>query len=125
MPNRRIALKANGYEDETIDYDANSSNKLRAGARYTFAPGKDNKESGRFYAGLAYEYEFSGDILGTLNFSTPIPSPSIAGGSGIIEVGWKRLPTLKNNFGIDVGLEGRLGRTEGIAGNLSLYWMFK
>ncbi|MCF0248325.1 MAG: hypothetical protein HUJ86_06940, partial [Synergistes sp.] len=81
--------------------------------------------SGRFYAGLAYEYEFSGDIVSGWNYATPIPSPSTGGGSGIIEFGWKRLPTLKNNFGIDLGLEGRLGRTEGIAGNLSLYWMFK
>ena len=101
-----------------FDFGGVDSHRLRVGARYTHADSANSE----VYAGLAYEYEFNGDATAIYQgYSTP--SPSLGGGTGILELGYRFAPK-DGRVSYGVNLMGMTGQREGIAGGAQVTWAF-
>ena len=105
--------------NETANFDAVNSHRIRLGARLTHALNEKNK----IYGGLAWQYEFKGDARATYSVSGEAPSPSVKGSSGMIELGWQVKPG-KSPMTIDLGVTGWVGKQRGITANLQANWTF-
>ena len=105
--------------NETANFDAVNSHRIRLGARLTHALNEKNK----LYGGLAWQYEFNGDARATYSVSGEAPSPSVKGSSGMIELGWQVKPG-KSPMTIDLGVTGWVGKQRGITANLQANWTF-
>ena len=105
--------------NETANFDAVNSHRIRLGARLTHALNEKNK----IYGGLAWQYEFNGDARATYSVSGEAPSPSVKGSSGMIELGWQVKPG-KSPMTIDLGVTGWVGKQRGITANLQANWTF-
>ena len=103
---------------EDYDFDAVNSHRLRLGARYTH----DMGDEGKFYAGLAWEYEFNGEARATYQ-GMATPSPSLKGGSAMLELGYRFTPK-KSRVSYDVNLSGWQGKREGFSGSVGVNWAF-
>ena len=103
---------------EDYDFDAVNSHRLRLGARYAH----DMGENGRFYAGLAWEYEFEGEARATYQGMTT-PSPSLKGTSTMLELGYRFAPK-NSRISCDINVSGWQGKREGFAGSVGLHWAF-
>lgn len=95
---------------ERYEFDSIDSGRFRAGIHLTR---QVNKKS-RFYSGLAYQYEFSGDSRGTYDGSKT-PSSKIKGSSGMIELGYQLKPSERVPWMIDAGLVGWIGHQKGLS----------
>ena len=102
---------------EVYDFDAADSHRIRFGTRYT-----SRKGDASFYTGLAYEYEFGNDIAASFEgYNTP--SPSLTGGTGILELGYRFTPQNgRATYGIQ--LMGMTGKRRGISGGVQMHWAF-
>ena len=102
---------------EVYDFDAADSHRIRFGTRYT-----SKKGDASFYTGLAYEYEFGNDIAASFEgYNTP--SPSLTGGTGILELGYRFTPQNgRATYGIQ--LMGMTGQRRGISGGVQMHWAF-
>ena len=116
---RQNSTNADLSTGEHYSFDAVNSSRLRLGSRYTHAA---NRES-IFYAGLAYEYEFAGDARAAYN-GMSTPSPSLKGGSGFAELGWRVKPGQQSPMTFDLGLSYWQGKHEGLTLNAGLGWEF-
>ena len=103
---------------EDYDFDAVNSHRLRLGARYAH----DMGENGRFYAGLAWEYEFEGEARAAYQGMTT-PSPSLKGTSTMLELGYRFAPK-NSRISCDINVSGWQGKREGFAGSVGLHWAF-
>ena len=99
------------------DFDAANSHRIRFGTRYT-----SKKGDASFYTGLAYEYEFGDDFAASYQgYNTP--SPSLTGGTGILELGYRFTPQNgRATYGIQ--LMGMTGQRRGISGGVQMHWAF-
>jgi len=87
-------------------------------SRYT----KKFSNRSEFYTGLAYEYEFGSDAGATyLGYSTP--SPSLKGGTGLLELGYQFAPQ-DGRVRYGVNLMGMTGKRRGLAGSVQINWAF-
>ena len=102
---------------EVYDFDAADSHRIRFGTRYT-----SKKGDASFYTGVAYEYEFGDDIAASFEgYNTP--SPSLTGGTGILELGYRFTPQNgRATYGIQ--LMGMTGKRRGISGGVQMHWAF-
>jgi hypothetical protein len=114
------------YEDDSImiagdrfDFDSVDSNKLRIGARFSEQQG----EKLTSYYGLAWDYEFSGDVSGTAE-GYDMHSPSLEGSTVIGEVGFRYTPGKESPWSFDAKLRGYVGQQEGISGNVQAVYSF-
>ena len=106
-----------GMADESGHFDAVDSHRIRLGARLTHKVNERNS----FYGGLAYQYEFNGDARATFN-GNGVPSPSLKGSSGMLELGWQVKPG--GPVTIDLGLTGWAGKQRGGSVQLGATWTF-
>ena len=99
------------------DFDAANSHRIRFGTRYT-----SKKGDASFYTGLASEYEFGDDFAASYQgYNTP--SPSLTGGTGILELGYRFAPQNgRATYGIQ--LMGMTGQRRGISGGVQMHWAF-
>ena len=104
---------------ETYDFDAVNSHRLRIGTRYTHGA----TALSRLYAGLAWEYEFDGDAHATSQGDSA-PSPSLKGGSALLELGYRFAPKADSRVSYDLNLSGWQGKRQGITGGVSVKWAF-
>ena len=104
---------------ETCDFDAVNSHRLRIGTRYTHG----GTAQSQFYAGLAWEYEFGGDARATCDGDST-PSPSLRGGSGLLELGYRFAPKADSRISYDLNLSGWQGKRQGVTGGISVKWAF-
>ena len=104
---------------ETYDFDAVNSHRLRIGTRYTHG----GTALSQFYAGLAWEYEFGGDARATCDGDST-PSPSLRGGSGLLELGYRFAPKADSRVSYDLNLSGWQGKRQGVTGGISVKWAF-
>ncbi|MBR2215698.1 MAG: autotransporter domain-containing protein [Selenomonadaceae bacterium] len=103
---------------ETYNFSAVSSHRLRLGARLTHAFNEQSKG----YVGAYYEHEFDGEAKATVvGYSTA--APSLKGGSGIFEIGWRHQPK-NSSFTLGLGATFACGKQRGGAGQVSLLWKF-
>ena len=104
---------------ETCDFDAVNSHRLRIGTRYTHG----ETALSQLYAGLAWEYEFGGDARATYDGDSA-PSPSLRGGSGLLELGYRFAPKADSRVSYDLNLSGWQGKRQGVTGGISVKWAF-
>lgn len=104
---------------EAYHFDAVNSDRLRIGGRYTHPV----NTASSIYAGLAYQYEFSGDSRAHYSGMTTA-SPSVKGGSGMLELGWQMKPGDTSPVTVDLGLTGWVGRQQGVTFQAGAQWAF-
>ena len=105
--------------DERGSFDAVDSHRLRIGARLTHKVNDRNS----FYGGLAYQYEFGGEARAHFTSGGNVPSPSVKGGSGMLELGWQVKPG-ETPLTLDLGLTGWAGKQRGGSVQLGATWKF-
>lgn len=115
-----VGIYRDGALFDSAKFDAVNSHRLRVGARVTHTLNEKNK----IYGGLAYQYEFKGDARATYQSGGTAPSPSVKGGSGMLELGWQVKPGSKSPLTIDLGVTGWVGKQRGITANLQANWTF-
>ncbi|WP_026759789.1 autotransporter outer membrane beta-barrel domain-containing protein [Selenomonas ruminantium] len=104
--------------DERGSFDAVDSHRLRIGARLTHKVNERNS----FYGGLAYQYEFGGEARAHFAGGGNVPSPSVKGSSGMLELGWQVKPG--GPVTIDLGMTGWAGKQRGGSIQLGANWTF-
>jgi hypothetical protein len=104
---------------DAIKFDAATSLRSRAGARYSYA----FKPSITPYAGAYLDYEFAGKAEAKIN-GAPIITPELKGLSVIGELGLAMKPSAKRPLTVAAGIQGYLGNREGISGSLALKYEF-
>ena len=103
---------------EKAHFDAVTSKRLRLGARYTHKDAQANE----MYAGLAWEFEFGGKASAIFG-EDAAPSPSLRGGSALLELGYRFAPK-NSRVSYGLNLVGWQGKREGISGGLNIAWGF-
>lgn len=103
---------------EQYDFGSVTSSRVRLGMRYT----KKLMPRSEFYAGLAWEYEFGGDATATYE-GYETPSPSLKGGSGMLELGYRFTPK-EGSVSYGLSLTGWQGVRSGITGGANVSWAF-
>ena len=104
---------------DTFDFDSVDSNKLRIGARFSEQQG----EKLTSYYGLAWDYEFSGDVGGTAN-QHAMYTPSLEGSTVIGEVGFRYTPGKESPWYFDANVKGYVGMQEGLSGSVQAVYSF-
>ena len=96
--------------NQTYHLDSSDSKRIRLGARLT----RSVNEHNRFYSGLAYQYEFGGEVIGNyMGYETR--KVGLKGSSGMIEFGWQLKPTPNSAVMLDSALVGWVGTQKGFA----------
>ena len=113
-----VTIHAAGMADEKGDFDAVDSNRIRIGARLTHKINEMNS----LYGGLAYQYEFGGEARAHFN-GNGVPSPSLKGSSGMLELGWQVKPG-NGPMTLDLGVTGWAGKQRGGSVQLGATWSF-
>ena len=103
-------------DGDDIRFDANDSHRLRAGVRFTHAPAGCVSP----YVGAAFEYELDGKARAGA-YGLRYGVPTLKGGTGVGEIG---LALRRNSFSADLGVQGHVGRRDGITGSLRVGWKF-
>ena len=112
-----VAIKTGKYND-VYDFAAVNSHRLRLGTRYSHKESEGNE----LYAGLYWEYEFSGKACASF-MDYEAPSPSLRGGSALLELGWRFQPK-DSRVSYDLNLSGWQGKREGVTGSAHVNWAF-
>lgn len=112
-----VAIRTGKYND-VYDFAAVNSHRLRLGARYSHKESEGNE----LYAGLYWEYEFSGKACASF-MGYEAPSPSLRGGSALLELGWRFQPK-DSRVSYDLNLSGWQGKREGVTGSARVNWAF-
>lgn len=103
---------------EQYDFGSVTSSRVRLGVRYTKKPAPRSE----FYVGLAWEHEFDGAATASYEgYATP--SPSLKGGSGMLELGYRFAPK-ESSVSYGVNLTGWQGKRKGITGGANVSWAF-
>ena len=103
--------------DEAWSFGSINSHRLRLGARVTHEINPNNS----VYGGLAYQYEFGGKATAHYNGGST-PSPSVRGGSGMMELGWQVKPG--GPVTVDLGVTGWVGKQRGVSAQIGAVWSF-
>ena len=104
--------------NETYDFGASTSSRIRLGTRYTVK----NDLKGEFYAGLAWEYEFDGKGSATYQ-GFDLPSTSLKGGTTLLELGYRFAP-VDSTVSYGLSLTGFTGKRKGVTGGFNIAWAF-
>ena len=104
---------------DIFEFDSVDSNKLRIGARFSEQQG----EKLTSYYGLAWDYEFSGDVKGTAA-GYDMHTPSLEGSTVIGEVGFRYTPGKESPWYFDANVKGYVGVQEGLSGSVQAVYSF-
>ena len=107
--NHVSGMTADVSTGETYTFSGVSSGRMRLGARLTRSIHDDK----RFYSGIAFVHEFTGETQGNyMGMSTK--KSSLKGNYGIIELGWQTKPSKNSPILIDASLVGVMGDHKGL-----------
>ena len=104
---------------ERLHFDSVDSHRLRLGARFAYTA----NEYVRPYIGAAWEHEFDGEARATTN-GFDIDRPDLKGSTGIGELGITLTPSSSIPVSLDLGVQGYVGKREGVSGTIQLQWKF-
>ena len=104
---------------DSVKFKDTDSHRLRGGARFAYAV----NEFVSPYVGLAYEHEFDGKARATTN-GFALPAPSMRGDTGIGELGLSLKPSQIVPLSFDLGMQGYVGKREGVTGSLQMKYEF-
>ncbi len=105
-----------------FDFDSINSHVARLGAKVTYDAVNNGTYSFSPYAGFAYEYEFDSNSRASVD-NIPIPSEAdLQGSTAVLELGaqYKHI----NGVTLSAGVEGSLGKREGVSGKLEFTYEF-
>jgi hypothetical protein len=108
-----------GVYNDIGEFDPVDSHRIRLGARLTHKINERNS----FYGGLAYQYEFGSEARATFDGDGGVPSPSIKGSSGMLELGWQVKPG-DGPLTLDLGVTGWAGKQRGGSVQFGATWSF-
>ena len=116
----QAGIHSTGSSMSTDDYDFSGvhSNRVRLGFTYTH----QDSDKSEVYAGLAWEYELSGKAGATYQ-GYDAPSPSLRGGSAMLEAGYRFAPK-DSRFSYDLRFTGWQGKRHGYTGGAHVNWAF-
>ncbi len=104
---------------DPIDFKDVDSNRLRIGSRFSYTM----HEGLAPYVGAAYEHEFDGKARATTN-GYSMKAPSMGGDTGVCELGLVYAPLESLPFSFDLGVQGYVGKREGVTGSLQAKYEF-
>ncbi len=104
---------------DKFDYDDMHSNRVRVGVRYSYT----GNERFKPYVGVSYEHEFSGSC-DSRAYGYDVNSPSYEGGTGIGELGIAMKPTEALPLSFNLGVQGSVGKKQGVSGNCNIMYEF-
>ena len=105
---------------DPMNFESVNSHRARAGVRFSRAV-QDNV---RLYVGAAYEYEFDGKANASSRHVDVMDPPSLKGSSGIADIGVTFNPSKSRPLSIDLGIQGYVGKREGVTGSLRVRYEF-
>jgi outer membrane autotransporter protein len=95
------------------------SHRLRLGTRFAYAM----SETVSPYAGAAFEYEFDGRARASTH-GYSIDAPKLKGSTGIGEFGVTMKPSPDLPLSLDLGVQGYVGKRQGVTGSLQAKFEF-
>jgi outer membrane autotransporter protein len=98
---------------ESVTFKDADSSRVRVGSRVAWRVNDIVSP----YAGAAYEHEYDGKIRAATN-GYAIDAPSLRGGTGIGELGLSLKPSKTLPLAFDLGVQGYVGKREGVTGSL-------
>ena len=104
---------------DPIDFKDVDSNRLRLGSRFSYTVNDYISP----YVGAAYEREFDGKARASTN-GYDMKAPSMRGDTGIGEIGFVYTPSASLPLSFDFGLQGYIGKREGLTGSLQAKYEF-
>jgi len=104
---------------DPVKFNAVDSHRLRGGARFSYAV----NEFVSPYIGAAYEHELDGKAKAS-TYGYRIDAPKMSGGTGIGELGLSLKPSQTRPLFFDLGVQGYVGKREGVTGSLQMRWEF-
>ncbi len=96
--------------EQTYNLSDSDSKRIRLGARLT----RSINDHNRFYSGLAYQYDFSGDTFASY-MGEHTRKVGQKGSSGMLEFGWQLKPTPRSAVMFDSALVGWVGKQKGLS----------
>jgi outer membrane autotransporter protein len=115
---RQSGDSLNVHEDRVRFKDADSL-RTCVGGRFAYAI----NEYVAPYVGAYWEHEFDGKIRSTVN-NRRINSPDLTGDTGIGELGLSLKPSKDLPLSFDLGVQGYVGKREGVTGSLQVRFEF-
>ena len=104
---------------DPIDFEDVYSSRLRFGSRFAYAV----NEYVSPYVGAAWEHEFDGKARAS-TYGYDIKAPSLRGDTGIGELGLTFKPSQTVPLSFDLGVQGYVGKREGVTGSLQAKYEF-
>ncbi|MDR3211092.1 MAG: autotransporter domain-containing protein [Planctomycetota bacterium] len=95
------------------------SSRLRFGSRFAYTVNDYISP----YIGAAYEHEFDGKARATTN-GYAIDAPKLRGDTGVGELGLTLTPSASLPLSFDLGVQGYVGKREGVTGSLQIKFKF-
>ena len=105
---------------DPVKFKDTDSHRVRLGGRFSYAV-NDHVAP---YIGAAWEYEMDGRQRATTYDSYSLNKPSLYGSTGIGELGLNLKPSKDLPLSFDLGVQGYLGKREGVTGSLQAKWEF-
>jgi len=96
------------------------SHRLRFGGRFAYAINNYVAP----YIGAAWEYEMDGRQRATTYGNYDIKTPTLYGSTGIGELGLTLKPSITMPLSFDLGVQGYVGKREGVTGSLQVRYEF-
>jgi hypothetical protein len=106
---------------DPINFQDTDSLRWRTGGRFSYRFGDGCGLS--TYAGAYYEHEFDGKVKATV-YGFNVPETGISGGTGVGELGVSFKPVEDRKFTVDLGVQGYVGKRQGVQGNVGMVYMF-
>ncbi|MDR2573399.1 MAG: autotransporter outer membrane beta-barrel domain-containing protein [Desulfovibrio sp.] len=104
---------------DPVKFDDADSSRLRLGSRFAYAINEHVSP----YIGAAWEHEFDGKARAT-TYGYDIDAPSLRGDTGMGELGLTLKPSQTLPLSFDLGVQGHVGKREGITGSVQMKWEF-
>jgi len=104
---------------DPIKFKDMDSHRLRFGARFSYAINDHISP----YIGAAYEHEFDGRARASV-YGHKIGTPDLVGGTGMGELGLTLKPSKNLPLSFDLGVQGYVGKREGVTGSLQIRYEF-
>ncbi|MDR1242432.1 MAG: autotransporter-associated beta strand repeat-containing protein, partial [Deltaproteobacteria bacterium] len=106
------------YQDRLRFKDADSL-RTRLGGRFAYSV----NEYVSPYLGAYWEHEFDGKLRASVNGQS-LSSPSLRGDTGMGELGLSLKPSQSLPLSFDLGVQGYMGKREGVTGSLQIKFEF-
>ena len=107
------------FADDPVEFKSVNSKRLRVGSRLVHTANAYVSP----YVGAAYEHEFDGRARAT-TYGYSLDTPSLRGSTGIGELGLSIRPSNTRPLFLDLGVQGYMGKREGVTGSLQARFEF-